>query len=714
DKADGSFTSPNLFTAGLSISDSVLTITNIDLEAGDWFTICTGVCPPNGWVTTFSVPVCDPADLRQDTVFLTSSQGCDSLLITYYGLPDSSNCSPGQVSCDLAMWLDAGSGINILGGEVESWLDKSPNNANATTIGSGSRPIISSATINGYPTLYFDGSNDWMKINNTVAALNGDNAIFAVFIPRDDSGDGYYLSSHNGGSNRVKYGHRPNGELIYDDDSPSLATGDFRDEEVLVSFNVTPNTLVKGWVNGSPEADWTSFSSTGADRASIGQEYDGSGNDNQTSNHWKGDLAEMIVYGAQLNDGLRHRVETYLATKYGLTIPVTSHLYYDHSSHPNALVGIGLDATQCLNHTVSNSVMDGSILQIENPSQIEQNEYWVAGHDNGATDVANASSSVNPLFVHRMERVWRMQETGDLGTVDLRFDLNGSGFDTDARSWALIGNSSSDFSGGFTSFFAASKTEAGELVFEGVDMPSGSHFTIAQFEYVTLELNVLLSGPYNSTSGLMDDGLRQANLIPLAQPYTPGNGWNHFDLESTEETIINASSGQDAIVDWVLVELRNTTDNSVLATRAALLQRDGDVVDVKGESNVFFRNQSPGNYFVSIRHRNHLGVMTANAYALSESPIFIDFSDTGTAIYGTNSQKSLPGGTKQGLWAGNTNVDNTIVFQGGFNDVTGVFVKILADPANSSFARNFVLSGYFDEDVNMDGQVIFQGGGSDS
>ncbi|MEM6347174.1 MAG: lamin tail domain-containing protein, partial [Bacteroidota bacterium] len=355
DKADGSFSSPSIYSAGLSISDSVLTITDIDLEAGDWFTICTGVCPPGGWVTAFSVPVCDPADLRQDTVFFTSIQGCDSLVITYYGLSDSSHCSPGQVSCDLAMWLDAGSGINLLGNEVESWLDKSPNNANATTVSTGTRPVVSASTINGYPMLYFDGANDWMKINNTVAALNGDNAIFAVFIPRADNDDGYYLSAHNGGSNRVKYGHRPNGELIYDDDSPSLALGDFRDKEVLVSFNVTTNTLVKGWVNGKAEADWTSFSSSGADRASIGQEYDGSGNDNQTSNHWKGDLAEMIVYDAQLNEGLRHRVETYLATKYGLTIPVNSHVYYDHTAYPNNLVGIGLDATQCLNHTTSKS-----------------------------------------------------------------------------------------------------------------------------------------------------------------------------------------------------------------------------------------------------------------------------------------------------------------------------------------------------------------------
>lgn len=715
DKADGNFVSPNLYTAGLSVVDSTFIITGIDLEAGDWFTICTGICPPGGWLTTYNATVCDPADLRQDTVFLTSLAGCDSLVITYYGLSDSSQCSPGQVGCDLAMWLDAASGVNLLGGEVESWLDKGPNNINATTIAAGKRPLVSSTTINGYPTLYFDGADDWMKINGAVAALNGNSAIFAVFIPRTDNDDGYYLSSHLGGSNRVKFGHRYNGELIYDDDAISLATGDWRDEIVMTAFNLTPNTLTKGWVNGVIAADWTGFSSTGADRVSIGQEYDGSGLDNQTSNHWKGDLAEMIIYDAQLNEGLRHRVETYLAIKYGLTIPVASHVYYDHTAYPNNLVGIGLDATQCLTHTSSRNVLDGAILQIENPSDLDENEYWVAGHDGGLTTLAAASNQVDPLFARRMDRIWQMQETGDVGTVDLRFDLNGSGFDTEARSWALIGNTSNDFASSLTSLNIASRIENGELVFEGVNLPDGNYFTLAQFDYITLDLDVLLSGPYNTGSGLMNDGLRQANLIPTTQPYTIANGWNHNNLETTEESLFTSVTNQDAIVDWVFVELRSSTDSStVVATRAALLQRDGDVVDTKGESDIFFRFLSAGDYFVSVRHRNHLGAMTANAYSLGLLPTTVDFTNPATAIYGTNAQKTLSGGTKMGLWAGNTNKNNTLIFQGGSNDPTQVFFKILVAPGNTSFARNYVLNGYELEDVNMDGRVIFQGGGSDT
>ncbi|MBK8338906.1 MAG: hemagglutinin protein, partial [Flavobacteriales bacterium] len=65
-------------------------------------------------------------------------------------------------------------------------------------------------------------------------------------------------------------------------------------------------------------------------------------------------------------------------------------------------------------------------------------------------------------------------------------------------------------------------------------------------------------------------------------------------------------------MDWVVVELRdNTNPASIVASRAALIQRDGDVVSTNGTTPVLF-DQAPGIYRVALRHRNHLGVMTLN------------------------------------------------------------------------------------------------------
>ena len=94
--------------------------------------------------------------------------------------------------------------------------------------------------------------------------------------------------------------------------------------------------------------------------------------------------------------------------------------------------------------------------------------------------------------------------------------------------------------------------------------------------------------------------------------------------ESTTAPIL-AVTGNDAIVDWVFIELRDkTAAGTVVATRAALLQRDGDIVSPSdGISPIAFSNNIPGNYFISIRHRNHLGVMSKNKIFLS-STLFLD------------------------------------------------------------------------------------------
>ena len=88
-------------------------------------------------------------------------------------------------------------------------------------------------------------------------------------------------------------------------------------------------------------------------------------------------------------------------------------------------------------------------------------------------------------------------------------------------------------------------------------------------------------------------------------------------------------AGSNAIVDWVFLEVRDGIDNNtVVATKYALVQRDGDVVScIDGVSPVYLSCVCPGNYYVSIKHRNHLGVMTAATMSLSATTSSYDFSD---------------------------------------------------------------------------------------
>ena len=167
----------------------------------------------------------------------------------------------------------------------------------------------------------------------------------------------------------------------------------------------------------------------------------------------------------------------------------------------------------------------------------------------------------------------------------------------------------------------------------------------------------ILEGPFNSVPNLMAENLRAATLIPITEPYTGLSGFTHSNGgggETTTLTIIN----NNAIVDWVFIELRSSP-TTVVATKSALLQADGDIVDAAdGVSPINF-DLPTGNYYFMVRHRNHLRAMTAAALAITVGVTQnIDFTTASTAIYGMDVQTTI--GTKTCLRAGDINQSHDI------------------------------------------------------
>ena len=238
---------------------------------------------------------------------------------------------------------------------------------------------------------------------------------------------------------------------------------------------------------------------------------------------------------------------------------------------------------------------------------------------------------------------------------------------------------------------------------------ASDHFPITA-DFIVPQANVrvaargLLEGPFDAGTGLMHDSLRVKGLIPLLEPYTAlgfaqvsGGGG-----ESVAPAVLNAT-GNNAIVDWVLLELRDKNNaTNVLATRCALLQRDGDVVDLDGSSPVTFARTSDL-YFVALRHRNHLGVMTATAIALSNTPVLIDLTTANT--YGTNATKTVSG--THVLWCGNTVRDGALKYTGSGNDRDGILVVVGGTTPNNTAI------GYAVGDVTMDGTIKYTGANND-
>ncbi|MFN3875574.1 MAG: trypsin-like peptidase domain-containing protein, partial [Flavobacteriales bacterium] len=227
-------------------------------------------------------------------------------------------------------------------------------------------------------------------------------------------------------------------------------------------------------------------------------------------------------------------------------------------------------------------------------------------------------------------------------------------------------------------------------------------FCVSQSLAVTAR--ALLEGPYG-TGPLMSDALRAAGLVPATEPYT-ALGFAHVGGGGeTAAPGVLAATGSDAIVDWVLLQLRSVAAGyPVVATRSALMQRDGDIVDTDGVSPVSFA-APPGDYHVAVLHRNHLGMMTAAAHALSHVPTAIDFTLAGTATWGTEARKDM-GGTFV-MWAGNCLADEVLRYVGADNDRDPVLQAV------GGSVPTAIAPGYLPADANLDGVVKYTGGAND-
>ncbi|HMU14790.1 MAG TPA: M36 family metallopeptidase [Flavobacteriales bacterium] len=220
-----------------------------------------------------------------------------------------------------------------------------------------------------------------------------------------------------------------------------------------------------------------------------------------------------------------------------------------------------------------------------------------------------------------------------------------------------------------------------------------------------LALRLMLDGPYEG-NGKMATDLNDAGLVPATEPYT---GLGFTRAGGSGEALLpsaTANTGDSTIVDWVLVELRDAvTPSTIVATRAALLQRDGDVVDIDGRAPVPV--PAPvADYRVALRHRNHLGAMTANSFTLSTTtPTAIDLTDPGLPVYGTDARK-VAGGTAL-LWPGNGLRDGAVKYTGGSNDRDPILLQV------GSTTPNATAPGYLPADINLDGTVKYTGGSND-
>lgn len=203
---------------------------------------------------------------------------------------------------------------------------------------------------------------------------------------------------------------------------------------------------------------------------------------------------------------------------------------------------------------------------------------------------------------------------------------------------------------------------------------------------IKLNAKMFLEGAYDSNVGVMRDDLRNIAIIPTTSPYADALVANSsvFNLGGTSGTGLS----DDDIVDWVWVELRDANDNTtVVSSRSALIQRDGDVVEVDG-INFLTINVGVGNYFLSLSHKNHLGVITITTKGFASGVTSIDITMDSNLIQGGANGIANLGDGNFGLYSGDFNGDGQV-----------------QNTDKTAVEQQRGLSGYNNADIDMNGEV---------
>lgn len=205
-------------------------------------------------------------------------------------------------------------------------------------------------------------------------------------------------------------------------------------------------------------------------------------------------------------------------------------------------------------------------------------------------------------------------------------------------------------------------------------------------------VKAFLEGPYDTTNYVHYTYLNSGLYLPIEQPYD-AEPWHLYMGDEAVESIPNAD-----VVDWVLLGLRVTNDGpaeadttTTIATRACFITEDGTITDLDGEDPVMFGLAINDDVYVTVAHRNHLAIMSANALTYNLVNGFIvytyDFTDGQSKAY-EDGLKPLVGG-KYGMYAGDAD---------GNGDVN------MTDFIDIWWAQ-FGSLGYYNGDFDLNGDV---------
>ncbi len=245
----------------------------------------------------------EPFSLTQTTVVKAQAfLGSLASTTAAIGFDESGDFNPTSLT-DLQLWLRSDAGVDPTGGFPNVWRDQSGNGNDARQTVTKSIPSLATDTASGMPTMRFDGTSDFLKLKTRIASG------WTVFLVLRNSASGGYKSPLGDNGNVDTY------------------TGLNRS----IWIGNDPWVVLNGetWLNGIPVSDGrntyypdpsgplavlTSIAVGPVATANVGAYWG-------DANCWRGDIAEVAIYGRQLDAADAKKVATYLAKKYKIVSP---------------------------------------------------------------------------------------------------------------------------------------------------------------------------------------------------------------------------------------------------------------------------------------------------------------------------------------------------------------------------------------------------------
>lgn len=414
--------------------------------------------------------------------------------------------TPGGVS-GANLWYRADAGVTT--GTSFTWSNQGSlgTDADATATGTDMPTHTTSGTnqMNFNPAVLFDGTEYLQTpvIASDILGTSGSDDVgtqFAVVRASNLGNKIFYQYSPNNIGNFGIYMGSGNTNLVLEQQGKTIETSFSGLTSCMLDLTASTNgSTPTGDLHLNGVSTSTSFSGSYGDYSAGNRLYFAHFN----STSYQVDISEMILFPSVLSSTDRSKVQTYLGLKYGISLGNNSSavaytsstgatIWAADATYKYDIFGIGIDAGSGLSQTSSNSINSGTgdgtgqsgkgNIVLSSASDLTDGEFLIVGHDNGTlgTQYSDLPSSVEQA---RLGREWKVERTGDPGTVTLTFEFDG------ITLGGSIGIIASDFnilidSDGDGDFSNATATNASSvsgtlITYNGLTLPDGAVFTFS-------------------------------------------------------------------------------------------------------------------------------------------------------------------------------------------------------------------------------------------